>query len=427
MIVAKKNAAYYLSFPAIDSTTPESYKTGVSPVDTAYYKDGAGAWTSLAITDIASEIGSTGVYEIDLSSSELDHDKVIIKFAVSGMADDAYQFDLRTKLVDDLNDVSTAQVNTECDTALTDYDPPTNTEMIARTLAAASYFDASTDMVTIDSTSVDLIYDESLSGHNVSGSVGKAIRQVKEGTVSVESTINDGSATSTVFITALTEVTSSHYKDVSLVFIDGALVGQSRPVLSYDGTTKAITLDEALTEAPANGDGFIIKTDHVHTISEIQSGLATSSALATAQSDLDIITGADGVNLLSATQTSIDAIETDTNELQTDWTNSGRLDLLIDQIISDIAGLNDISSAQVNTEVVDVLKTDTIAEIAQGTPTATPTFEEALMYVYMGLRNKIDITASTKEFHNNAGTVIWKKALTDDGAIYSEAEGITGP
>lgn len=37
------------------------------------------------------------------------------------------------------NDLSAAQVNAECDTALTDYDPPTNTEMEARTLAAASY------------------------------------------------------------------------------------------------------------------------------------------------------------------------------------------------------------------------------------------------------------------------------------------------
>ena len=82
MIIAKKNAAYYLSFPAIDSATPASYKTGVSPVDTAYYKDGAGAWTSLGITDTATEIGSTGVYEIDSTAAEMNHDKVIIKFAV---------------------------------------------------------------------------------------------------------------------------------------------------------------------------------------------------------------------------------------------------------------------------------------------------------------------------------------------------------
>jgi hypothetical protein len=37
------------------------------------------------------------------------------------------------------NDLSAAQVNSEVDTALADYDGPTNTEMEARTLAAASY------------------------------------------------------------------------------------------------------------------------------------------------------------------------------------------------------------------------------------------------------------------------------------------------
>ena len=46
-----------------------------------------------------------------------------------------------------LNDLSAAQVNAECDTALTDYDGPTNAEMNARTLVAANYFDPATDAV----------------------------------------------------------------------------------------------------------------------------------------------------------------------------------------------------------------------------------------------------------------------------------------
>jgi hypothetical protein len=49
------------------------------------------------------------------------------------------------------------------------------------------------------------------------------------------------------------------------------------------------------------------------------------------------------------------------------------------------------------------------------------------MLVYMALRNKLDITSSTMEIHNDAGTVIAKKALTDDGTTYSEAEAVAGP
>ena len=99
----KKNTAYYLPFPAVDSSTPASFKTGLSPVDTAYYKDGAGSWTSLAIADTASEIGSTDVYESDLTAAELNHDQVIIKFAVSGMADTAFLFQCNTADIDTIN------------------------------------------------------------------------------------------------------------------------------------------------------------------------------------------------------------------------------------------------------------------------------------------------------------------------------------
>lgn len=50
----------------------------------------------------------------------------------------------------DLGGMSTAmkaEVNAECDTALTDYDGPTSAEMEARTLVAASYFDPTADVV----------------------------------------------------------------------------------------------------------------------------------------------------------------------------------------------------------------------------------------------------------------------------------------
>jgi len=62
----------------------------------------------------------------------------------------------------------------------------------------------------------------------------------------------------------------------------------------------------------------------------VDTGTTIPALIATAQADLDIITGASGVNLLTATQASIDAIEADTNELQTDWADGGRLDTILD-------------------------------------------------------------------------------------------------
>lgn len=115
-------------------------------------------------------------------------------------------------------------------------------------------------------------------------------------------------------------------------------------------------------------------------------------------------------------------IEADTNELQGDWVNGGRLDLLIDQIITDIAALNDLSAAQVNAEVLDVLNTDTFTE-PSGVPAATATLATKLGYLYMALRNRVDVTATKKTFYDDGGAAEWEKDLSDDGTTYSESEG----
>lgn len=95
--------------------------------------------------------------------------------------------------------------------------------------------------------------------------------------------------------------------------------------------------------------------------------------------------------------------------------------------INDFDGLIDLSPAQVNAEMVDVVNVDTITELSQTAPAATPTINTALMLMYMALRNKLDVDANFKEVHNNAGAVITKKALSDIASVYSEAEMEAGP
>ncbi len=91
------------------------------------------------------------------------------------------------------------------------------------------------------------------------------------------------------------------------------------------------------------------------------------------------------------------------------------------ELTAAIAALNNLSAAQVNAEVVDVLSVDTFAELAAD-PGASPTVVKALMLLYMALRNKVDVTATAKEIHNNAGTVLVTKTLSDDGTTYSETK-----
>ncbi|MEE9293508.1 MAG: hypothetical protein V3W34_00885 [Phycisphaerae bacterium] len=104
IIEHKKNTLFYLVLPMVDSTTPASFKTGLTVTDTAYYKDGAGAWTALAITDTFSEIGTTGMYEIDLTGAELNHDRVLIKMTAAGAADSFVDFRMNVHTIDDVLD-----------------------------------------------------------------------------------------------------------------------------------------------------------------------------------------------------------------------------------------------------------------------------------------------------------------------------------
>lgn len=138
--------------------------------------------------------------------------------------------------------------------------------------------------------------------------------------------------------------------------------------------------------------------------------------------------------------TQLAAIVADTNELQGDWTNGGRLDLIIDAILADtnelqtddipglIAALNDLSAAQVNAEVLDVLNVDTFAEPGQGAPTATATIQAKIAYLYKAWRNKIVQDSMTLELYNDAGAVVDQKStVSDDGTDYTRGEIGSGP
>jgi hypothetical protein len=135
---------------------------------------------------------------------------------------------------------------------------------------------------------VDLIWDEPLTGatHNVATSSGKRLRQ-STAFQQIDSTVIDASATTTTFITGLDSAVDNFYNDSMLVFTDGALAGQVRAIVDYVGATKTIVLEEPLTSAPVNGVAFTIVSLHIHPVSQIQSGLATSAALAAAKTILD--------------------------------------------------------------------------------------------------------------------------------------------
>ena len=96
----RKNEATVIVFPMVTTAGPETFDTGETVTDTAYYSDAGGAWTSLAITDTVSEIGTTGLYELSLTAAEMNHDHIIIKLTSTNAADTAIV--IHTRAIDDL-------------------------------------------------------------------------------------------------------------------------------------------------------------------------------------------------------------------------------------------------------------------------------------------------------------------------------------
>jgi hypothetical protein len=84
------------------------------------------------------------------------------------------------------------------------------------------------------------------------------------------------------------------------------------------------------------------------------------------------------------------------------------------------------AKADVNAEVLDVVGTDTISELGVAAPSATPSLQDAVMLIYMMARNKITQTATLSQVHNDAGTVITKSTLSDDGSTFTKAEYVSG-
>jgi hypothetical protein len=91
-------------------------------------------------------------------------------------------------------------------------------------------------------------------------------------------------------------------------------------------------------------------------------------------------------------------------------------------IAADAIGASELASDAV-TEIWNL----TLSELAVATPSATPAVKDAIMAQYMALRNQVTVTNTLKSFYNDAGNVIFKKSLADNGTSLVESEAVSGP
>jgi hypothetical protein len=142
----------------------------------------------------------------------------------------------------------------------------------------------------------DAVLTESILDHrNVAHSLAKYIWQIRQANLTIDGTVSNAITPTTLTFSSNVVATTSAYAHAVLLFTTGPLAGENSPIISYDSTNGVFLLEEPLTAAPSNGDEFVvIAGSHVHSVADIQSGLATAAALATESGKITNIENASG-------------------------------------------------------------------------------------------------------------------------------------
>jgi hypothetical protein len=154
----------------------------------------------------------------------------------------------------------------------------------------------------------------------VSRYTANALEQAPSGgtnpNVLIDTTISGAPSSQTVFVLTAGSDIDDAYKDQAIVLYDASNndYPSVRKVSDYTGATKTVTLDSA-------PDFTIIAGDGVKTF--VTAPGTTAPTVGQIRAEME------GVGYF------LDLIKADTNELQTDWVNGGRLDLILDIIAAD--------------------------------------------------------------------------------------------
>lgn len=282
------------------------------------------------------------------------------------------------------NDLSAAQVNTEVDTALADYDAPTHTEM-TNELAALNNFDPAADIVahvTLVDTTTNLTNAPTAGDFTstMKTSIGTALTGY-------------GAATATNVAAVTTNVLAKLLKYVQLILRGDAGI-------ATDNATEVTAIN---ANGGSGAGGFDNTTDSQQALRDRGDAAWTTGAGGSAPTVEDIRTEMDTnstklANLDAtigsrASQTSVDDVPTN----------------------SELATALGTTVTTISQEIGDALAVDTHSELA-GVPSATPTVIEMLSWNYLVARNRRTQTASTQTVYADNGTTpVATSGVTDDG------------
>lgn len=194
----------------------------------------------------------------------------------------------------------------------------------------------------------DTVWDAVLTGasHNDATSAGRRLRQTADATVIREEEQAQGGTASTITLNSNASALDGFYNNTQIIIVGDTGVGQMRHIHSYVGATRIATVGVNWVANPDATSDYVIRGDTTKHVDDISNDVITAGVIANAA--LDAATFAADVDgeiaayIWNAATGSYGGVGTygqaaedtlaDTNELQADWTNGGRLDLIIDLI-----------------------------------------------------------------------------------------------
>jgi hypothetical protein len=206
---------------------------------------------------------------------------------------------------------------------------------------------------------------------------------------------------------------------VKYTHVDGTVDYYEDELLAFDAPSAAklsALHDDRLTAARA---GYLDELAAANVPADVDTLLARLTAIRAGLLDnLDVVVSSR--SSLSAAEVNA---EVDTALADYDGPTKAELD-------AGLAALNDPSDSEIATLLRTALGTngsDVIAELAQEQPSATPSVAAAIMLLYMMVRNELDVTVALKSIKNDAGTVVCKGAVSDDGTTFQREKLVSGP
>jgi len=419
----QKNVATRVTFPIVDADGDTVTAATALDSESTTWADGSNPGAFADLTNEATEIGTSGVYYLILTAAEVNFDYVYIRIQTSTAGAKTQHLLINTRfapLVNASGEVAVSALAAGSITAAVIATGAIDSDAIAAdAITAAKIANGAIDAATFAAGAIDnaaFNVTETLTANPATGGIVAA--SFAAGAIDAAAIAADAIGSSELAASAVDEIVNAVWDE---------LTAEARVAATYGQLLKD-NLNATISSRSIPGDLMGLVADAI-----------TAAKIA--------------ANAIGASELAADAVDEIVNAVWDELTAEARVAATYGQLLKDninatissrsipgdLMGLvasaitaakfaaGAIDAAALAADAVDEIWDEVMVEPAQAIPGATPALRTVLAYLYTALRNAITVTSTTKAFSNDAGTVTFKKALSDDGTTYTEAEAVAGP